>query len=149
MLELKPITLRKANAYVKAHHRHSKPVKGCVCCVSVIDEAGVLRGVAIMGRPVARMADDGYTAEVTRVCTDGAPNACSMLYGACRRVAKALGYRLVITYTLKEEDGASLRGAGWRCVADVAAGSWSRDDRPREPRELELFPKRRWEVQCG
>jgi hypothetical protein len=131
MLHLSPLTLREANAFIKAHHRHHRPVRGCICVVAVADDEDVVRGVAVLGRPVARLADDGWTAEVTRCCTDGALNACSMLYGACRRAAFALGYRRVITYTLPDEGGASLRGAGWRCLGTAGGGSWSRRDRPR------------------
>jgi len=50
--------------------------------------------------------------EVTRVATDGTPNACSLLYAAAWQAAKALGYRTLLTYTQKGESGASLRAAG-------------------------------------
>jgi hypothetical protein len=143
MLELVPITLREANAFVRAHHRHHPPARGCVAVVAVSDLEAV-RGVAIIGRPKARRAQDGWTAEVTRVCTDGARNACSMLYGAAWRAARALGYRRLITYTLPSEGGASLRGAGFRLVAETRGGSWSRAARPR----VDMHPtqaKLRWE----
>lgn len=77
------------------------------------------------------MLDDRFTLEVNRVATDGAKNACSMLYGAAWRAAKALGYQQLITYTLPEEGGASLRAAGWRLVGECGGGSWSRASRPR------------------
>jgi len=107
----------------------------------------VVVGVAIIGRPVARRLDDGYTAEVTRLCTDGTRNACSLLYGAAWRAARSLGYRRLITYTLPEEGGSSLRGAGWKPVAVTRGGSWSRSGRPR----VDMHPtqeKLRWEVAC-
>lgn len=129
-LSLVPLTLRKANAFIKEHHRHHKPARGCICVVGVTDEAGLV-GVAIIDRTVARMATDGWTAEVTRVCTTGASNACSMLYGAAWRAVRALGYRRLITYTLLEEGGASLRGAGWKCLGEAGGGSWNRKSRPR------------------
>ena len=110
-LDLQPITLREANAFVAQHHRHHPPARGCVCAVAVNDGTAV-RGVAIVGRPKARMLQDGFTAEVVRVATDGAHNACSMLYGACWRACRALGYRRLVTYTLPEEGGGSLRAAG-------------------------------------
>jgi hypothetical protein len=85
-----------------------------------------LVGVATVGRPVARQYDDGYTLEVNRTCTDGTPNANSMLYGAAWRAAKALGYRRLITYTQDGESGTSLRAAGWRVVAERAPRpSWA------------------------
>lgn len=37
----------------------------------------MLVGVAIVGRPVARLLDDDHTLEVVRVATDGTRNACS------------------------------------------------------------------------
>lgn len=143
-LALTPITLREANAFVDAHHRHHKPARGCILCVAV-SEGNVVRGVAIVGRPVSRMLDDGWTAEVVRVATDGARNACSMLYGASWRAARALGYRRLVTYTLPEEGGASLRAAGWRCLGEAGGGSWDRKGRPR----VDLHPtqvKLRWEA---
>ena len=60
-------------------------------------------GVAICGRPVSRHLDDGLTLEINRLCTDGTRNACSILYGACARIAKNMGYKRVITYILKSE----------------------------------------------
>lgn len=138
-----PTSLREANAFVAAHHRHHGPARGCILCVAV-SEGDVVRGVAIVGRPVSRMLDDGWTAEVVRVATDGARNACSMLYGAAWRAARAIGYRRLVTYTLPEEGGASLRAAGWRCIGEAGGGSWSRRSRPR----VDTHPtqtKIRWE----
>lgn len=129
-LEITPINLDEANAFVVLHHRHHKPMSGAKFCLAVSDESGV-RGVAIVGRPVSRMLDDGWVLEVNRCCTDGARNACSMLYSAAWRAARALGYRRLITYTLPEEGGASLRGAGWRVIGMAGGGAWSRQERPR------------------
>jgi hypothetical protein len=97
----------------------------------VSDADGKVRGVAMIGRPVARGNDNGWTLEVNRVATDGARNACSMLYGAAWRAAKALGYRRLITYTLPEEGGASLRAAGYKLIGERGGGSWSCPSRPR------------------
>ena len=112
-LILAPITLREANTFVARCHRHHKPDRGCVFVLSVIDEEdGDLHGVGIVGRPKARMLQDGWTAELTRLCTDGHPNASSMLLGAARRAARALGYRRLVTYTLPEEGGDILQMQG-------------------------------------
>jgi hypothetical protein len=129
-LVITPITLRDANAFVAQHHRHHKPARGCIACVAVY-EGDQLRGVAIIGRPVARALQDGRTAEVLRCCTDGARNACSMLYRAAWRAVRELGYRKLITYTLAEEGGASLRAAGLVCEGVAGGGSWSCPSRPR------------------
>lgn len=142
-MRLVPVTLREATAFVVAHHRHLGPPRGHKFSVAV-EEGGQVVGVAIAGRPVARRLDDGLTLEVLRVCVvPGASNACSMLYGAVRRAAKALGYRQAVTYTLASERGTSLEASGWRCVATVRAGQWGRPGRPRKDRPAQ--DKRRWE----
>jgi hypothetical protein len=87
--------------------------------------------VVIVGRPVSRLRDDGETAEVTRLCTDGTKNACSFLYGAAARAAFALGFKRVGTYILSTEPGTSLTAANWRLVGESGGGSWSRGNRPR------------------
>lgn len=143
-LSLVPITLADANAFVGLHHRHHKPMPGAKFSIACADDDGQVRGVAIIGRPVARMSDDGWTAEVNRVATDGAKNACSLLYGAAWRACRAMGYRKLITYTLPEEGGASLRGAGYTLIGEAGGGKWSRTERPRiddHPTQTKL----RWE----
>ena len=120
MLRLVPVTLKQANAFVAAHHRHHKPVTGHKFSIGC-EQDGQLVGVAIAGRPVSRHLDNGLTLEVTRLCTTGAQNACSMLYAAAARAARAIGYRKIITYTLDNEQGASIRAAGWICAGQLAA----------------------------
>ena len=129
-LELVPVTLAEANEFVAEHHRHHKPVPGAKFAVAVA-EGQKICGVAIVSRPTARMSDNGFTAEVTRLATNGSRNACSMLYQAAWRACRAMGYRRLITYTLPEEGGASLRGAGWKLIGQAGGGSWSRPSRPR------------------
>ena len=145
-LTLCPITWQEAVAFVEKHHRHHAPPQGWKFGVGVArDDTEEVVGVAMVGRPVSRHLDDGWTLEVTRVATDGTPNACSKLYAACWRAAKAIGYRRLITYTLPNESGASLRGAGWSCIGERGGGSWSRTGRPRvdtHPTQVKL----RWEV---
>lgn len=143
-LQIVPITFAEANAFVRNHHRHHNPPVGCKFCVAVA-AGGQVVGVAQVGRPVARGLDDGWTLEVNRLCTDGHRNACSMLYAAAWRAARALGYRKLVTYTLREEGGASLRAAGWRSVAETAGGSWSCPSRPRVDTHP-LQGKLRWEA---
>lgn len=142
--------LSRANAFVARLHRHHRPVVGHKFSLAVMDDAGKVRGVAIVSRPVARLLDDGWTAEVTRVATDGCRNACSALYGATWRTAKAMGYRRLVTFTLPTESGASLRGAGWRLVAEVTGGgSWKRPNQPNRLGRRDDWPleqKRRWQM---
>ena len=103
-LEVVPITFAEAAQYVREHHRHHQPPLSAKLCVAVAD-GETIHGVGIAGRPVARMLDDSWTLEVYRVATDGHRNACSMLYRAIWRAARALGYRRVVTYTLESEGG--------------------------------------------
>jgi len=130
-IELCPITRDAADAYIRAHHRHHGVPVGALWRQAAHNAQGVVVGVAITGRPVARALDDGLTAEVTRLCTDGTPNACSMLYAAARRVAQNKGYRRGITYILASEEGASLRASGWSKLWEVRGRSWDCPSRPR------------------
>lgn len=144
-LHVVPMTLRVARAYVDARHRHLSAPSGGKLAIGVADAHGKVRGVAILGRPVARHLDDGVTVEVTRVATDGCRNACSALYGASRRIARALGYEQMVTYTLADEPGTSLRAAGWTHATTTRGGSWSRVYRPRR-RGRDKVQKHRWRI---
>ena len=143
-LELIPITLKEANKYVGLHHRHHRPVVGHKFSIGVSSGDTVV-GVCIVGRPVSRHLDNGWTLEVTRCCTDGTKNACSMLYSAAWRAAKALGYKKLITYTLPEEGGASLRASNWKCIGEAGGGNWNCKARPRVDTEHQQ-KKFRWEA---
>lgn len=125
-----PLTLQEANAFVAKHHRHHGEVVGHRFSIGAA-AGDRIAGVVIVGRPVARLRDDGLTLEVTRLCTDGTRNACSFLYGAAARAAFALGYKRIGTYILASEDGASLKAAGWRLIGEVKGRSWSCPSRPR------------------
>lgn len=145
-LEITPINLDEANAYVAMNHRHHRPVVGHKFSIACSVGERVV-GVCIVGRPVGRKIDDGWTLEVNRCCTDGTKNACSMLYGAAWRAAKALGYRRLLTYTLPEEGGASLRAAGWKLVGLRGGGNWNVTTRPRiDTDELLRGQKHLWEA---
>jgi hypothetical protein len=148
-MSLAPIALRDANAFVAARHRHHKPDRGCKFTVAAVKD-GATVGVAVVGRPKSRMTqtNEPLTLEVTRVCTDGTRNACSLLYGACRRAAFAIGCTRLITYTLPSEGGASLRAAGFVLVGTAGGGSWSRPDRVRVD-AAPLDTKHLWEVRRG
>src|SRR6185369_17517305 len=140
---LQPVTQKEAFVFIGEHHRHHVEPEGWLFGVAVNDGERVV-GVAVVGRPVARMLQNGFTAEVTRVCIvedletikDGegiehsAPVA-SMLYSAAWRAARALGYRRLITYTLASETGISIKAAGWREVGKAGGGQWTRPSRPR------------------
>jgi hypothetical protein len=130
-LDLTPVGFREACAFIALHHRHHQPPNGYKFAIGVMDEGKVLCGVITVGRPVSRHMDNGWTAEATRCCTDGSKNACSMLYAAAWRASRAMGYRRLITYVLKEEPGTSLKAAGWESLYQTAGGSWNVPSRPR------------------
>ncbi len=135
MLTLVPVSLAEANSFVAAWHRHHKPVVGHKFSIGCKAD-GQLVGVVIVGRPVSRYLDDGQTLEVNRLCTTGAKNACSFLYAAAARAAKAMGYRKIITYTLDTESGVSLRAVGWRCAGQAGGTAWTGTRKPK----TELYP---------
>ena len=143
-MTIEPITLTAARAYVNEHHRHHRAPQGGLFAIGLSD-AGSIIGCVIVGRPVARMLADGYTCEVTRLATDGSRNACSMLYRAAWRAASAMGYRRLVTYTLPEEGGSSLRGAGFKLIGETRSGTWDRPSRERFDKHP-LQTKLRWEL---
>lgn len=143
-LTLQPITWQEACIFIKQFHRHHLPPQGWKFGIAVNDGEKVV-GVATIGRPIARMLDDGWTLEVTRTCSDGTPNVLSMLYGAATRAAFALGYKRLITYTLITEPGTSVKTANWKCLGEAGGGSWDRQSRPR----VNIHPEERknlWEA---
>lgn len=141
---LVPVPLREAMSYVDVHHRtHHAPV-GALFAIGLAQD-DLIVGVVIVGLPVARRLRDGFTCEITRLTTDGTKNACSMLYRAAWRAARAMGYLRLVTYTLPEEGGTSLRAAGFKLIGEAGGGTWHRAGRPR----VDLHPlqtKWRWEL---
>lgn len=129
-LHIVPIFQREAFRFIEQHHRHHKKPVGSIFQIGVSAGEKIV-GVVVVGRPNGRRQQDGFTAEVTRLCTDGTPNACSMLYAAAWRVCKSLGYRKLITYILNTEPGTSLKAAGWKLIGERGGGSWSVPSRPR------------------
>jgi hypothetical protein len=146
VLRIVPVDFDEACAFIRQHHRHHRPPRGHKFSLAVADGERVV-GVAIVGRPIASLNQDGWTLEVLRVATDGTPNACSKLYRTAWRIAALMGYRRLITYTLPEEGGASLRGAGFRLVGVVPPTTWNRPGAGR-PR-IDRFPmqaKLKWSL---
>ncbi|MFE0088798.1 XF1762 family protein [Streptomyces sp. NPDC059016] len=141
-----PLTLEHASSLVDAIHRHHKKPQGHKFSLGVVREDGTQCGVAIVGRPVARCFDKRWCVEVTRVATDGTPNACSALYGAAWRTAAAMGYLRAITYTQDGESGASLRAVGWKPVAVLHPRTgWDTPSRRREDRGTDGVARVLWE----
>lgn len=142
-LELVPITIKEANRWVKRLHRHHGEAHGALFAIGAAFGDEVV-AVAITGRPVAGPRDDGWTAEVVRLCSDGARNACSFLYGASARAAWAMGYLRIGTYILDTETGVSLKAAGWKYVGERGGGSWK--NRPGRNDAHPLTPKGLYEL---
>jgi len=142
-----PISLDEANELVARWHRHSNPTVGHKFSIGLAAGEEMV-GAAIIGRPVARPLDDGWTLEVLRCVTNGHPNGCSKLYAAAWRAVRAMGYRKLITYTLKSESGTSLRASGWVSVHEVAARSWDTPSRPRVDKHS-LQQRLRWELETA
>ena len=143
-MHIHPITLRQANEFVLNHHRHHKPTVGHKWSIGLMHDSEIV-GVAITGRPVSRHLDDGLTAEVTRLATNGIANGCSMLYGACARVAKAMGYAKIQSYILDSESGVSLKASGWELESLTTGGMWIRSDgKGGNCIDQPLCPKQRW-----
>jgi len=123
-----PLTFPRANECVTLWHRHHSALPSgfaWFCLGAVVNEK--LCAAAICGRPTNRNNDDGQTIEVLRLAGDGTANVCSALYGAAKRVAKEMGAARIITYTLDEESGSSLMGAGWNREKDNIKSWWMHD----------------------
>lgn len=137
------VELAEANAFITALHRHHKPVIGHRFSIGA-EAAGALVGVAVVGRPVARLTDQKYVAEVTRLCTDGTKNVCSFLYAAAARAAVSLGYREIQTFILDSEPGVSLIAAGWEDAGLSRGGSWTRTSKPNRREDQPQCQKRKY-----
>ncbi len=141
-----PVTLKEANKFVTSFHRHLKATRGGRFAIGA-DQNGLV-GVAIVGRPIARMLDDGTTAEVTRCCVleNGPKNICSFLYGRCWRIWQQMGGLKMVTYTLSTDSGSSLKGAGWNPAQITEGNKWTRKNRSREWQPIYGQRKLRWEI---
>jgi hypothetical protein len=150
--EIVPLTLAEARRYVAEHHRHNEPPRGHKFSIGLRQD-GELVGVVIASRPVARGLDDGTTIEIIRLTTVGERNACSRLYSAACRAAGAMGYRRAVTYTLAEENGASVKASGFTRDGQTSGGEWSpapgvwrQAENPRlfDAPKMPTGPKTRW-----
>ena len=145
-MEIIPIEISTASMFVQQFHRHSGRVRGSKFAIGLMREDEMV-GVAIAGRPLARMLDDGLTIEIRRVCVkEGVKNGSSMLYGRMRRICQTMGYKKIITYTLLSETGSSLKAVNAKIVGETKPGSWSRKGRQRIDKKITKEPKYRWEL---
>lgn len=149
---VEPCSLSRAQAFVLTRHRHCRPPVGHRFSGALFNGI-TLVGVVMVGRPVARMIDHSTTCEINRLCIDtGLPEplrhngASQLLAWACREAAHR-GFSRVITYTLPEESGASLRASGFAANGLTRGGRWGRGGRLRETHNAQ--PKRRWVRDLG
>lgn len=143
MMKIIPINLKQASEFISKYHRHHQPTVGCKFSIGLINEKKELIGCAVCGRPVSRYLDDGLTCEINRLCViDGYKNACSMLYGACCRAARSMGYKLIITYILESENGSSLKASNFICDGIAGGTHWTgiRNKNQQFPNQM----KKRW-----
>lgn len=143
-MKIIPLTLKQANIFILDNHRHHKPVVGCRFCIAAVSKNRALIGVAIVGRPTARMTDQNFVAEVTRLCTDGSMNGCSFLYAACSRIAREMGFEKIQTFILESETGVSLKASGWVFDGWSAGGDWNRLSRGGRRTDQPQVRKQRW-----
>jgi len=142
MLTARAISLEQANEYVTQFHRHHDAVYRDKFRIAAYCD-GRMCGVVQVGRPVARLLDDGQTVEVTRLCTDGTKDACSFLYARAAQASKALGFTKIITYILDIESGTSLKASGWVKECDTKGHTWNHPSRPRAT-TAPTCDKQRW-----
>lgn len=147
-MRIVPLTLKQANEMVFALHRHHKPCVGHRFSLGLLD-GDKLCGAAIVGRPVSRELNAYAVAEVSRLVTDGTKNACSMLYGACARVAKEMGFDYIQTYILESEIGSSLKASGWEFDGLTSGGNWNNGTHKNRRVDQPMCPKQRWIKRFG
>lgn len=143
-MNIRPITFHEASDFINQFHRHHRATVGHKFSIGVFDGDKMV-GVAVCGRPVSRHLDDGLTCEINRLCTDGTRNACSMLYGACCRIAKEMGYSQIITYILESENGASLKASNFVCEGKAGGTHWTGKRNKGQPIPAEM--KTKWSRQ--
>jgi hypothetical protein len=148
MLRLLPWAVKHALPFIEQTHRRLPDRQGAMWAVRVVHcmdlEAAQTIGVAVVGRAARLLHQDFATLEVLRVSViEGNRNACSMLYGACSRMARAAGADNLVTYLHGDEHGASLRASGWVPDGMTDGGQWDRSSRPRRA-VADALPKQRW-----
>ncbi len=141
-LTLRPCTVKHAIKWIGNVHRKLPKLQGAMWAIRVLRDEKMV-GVAAVGHPARMLAEKGALCVLRVAVVEGQPNACSMLYGACARAARAMGATALVTYTHQGEPGTSLRASGWIDGGLTDGGEW---DRPSRRRQRALFPdpKRRW-----
>ncbi len=149
-LEVRPIRFRDAAEFVATHHAHCGPPLMHRFSLGVWNGPWLLVGVVIVANPVACALMGRNLVEAVRVCVrrDTEPmlrdGCCSKLYAAAARAAETAGFSKVISYTRADEDGASIRAAGWTREAEVPGRGWHSASRRRSNGNNAFVAKVRW-----
>lgn len=146
-LVVRPCTVKRGMAWCRETHRRLPRLQGAMWCIRVMRD-GEMVGVALVGHPARLLAERGVLCVLRVAVREGEPNACSKLYGACSRAARAMGATDLVTYTHADEPGTSLRASGWIDGGMTSGGEHSRPSRPRRP-AICADPKRRWWAPWG
>ena len=90
------LSVKDAEAFLAKHERHYKAPVESICAIGVGeydggDADGFGRGIVIHGAAILGRRADG-DGELAHIYIDGASQGYSLLYGACWRALKALGY---------------------------------------------------------
>jgi hypothetical protein len=147
-LVIRPVSFSAAAGFVHRHHAHCGAPTAWRFGASITNGPTLL-GVVMVGNPVGRGFSGRRILEVNRLCIRrDVPrplrwNACSQLYGYAAREAERRGFERIITYTRDDEEGTSLRAAGWVLEAKVRGRSWSSRGRARRHAEAPI-DKTRW-----
>jgi hypothetical protein len=129
-LRIGSVRLQDAKRFVARHHGHCRPPVTWRFGATVFNGRFWL-GVVMVGNPVApAYARQGGIVEVNRLCIRrDVPsvlrwNGASKLLGWAAQEAARRGFERIISYTRIDEDGASLRAAGWTPEARVRGRGW-------------------------
>lgn len=78
------LSIKEAEEFLAKHERHYKAPVEPICAIGIAEKG--LHGAAILGRRSEQEA------ELAHIYVDGTSQGYSLLYGACWRALKALGY---------------------------------------------------------
>ena len=135
-LRTRPVRFTAARDFVRHHHAHCTAPAAWRFGQAILN-GGTMLGVVMVGNPVAPALNGRGTVEVNRLCIRRdiprvlAWNAASQLYGWAAREAARQGWTHIITYTRADEDGISVRAAGWQQEARIRGRGWHSSRRAR------------------
>jgi len=135
-LRIGPIRQKEAKRFINDHHTHNEAPVAWRWGGGIYN-GDLLMGVVWVGRPVARALCQTTIVEVNRLCfrrdypLNMRHGGCSMAYRWAEATARERGFLKIVTYTLEEESGYTLRAARWKPEAKVRGKSWNSPSRPR------------------